>query len=198
MRSPYMKGSGAALTALVVTVVAGAPVAAQVFEGDRSPRPAASVQATSFWNAVDDAMLEQLIGLTLEGNWDLEAADARVERAEAARRHSAFGLAPIVTANAGYTRQRFSSYAFPGAAGGAFPDQDVWDARLTASWEIDAFGRTRGELGARRAEERATRESARDTEVAVTAAVARTYFGLRGLQEQLVVARRNAENQRRT
>lgn len=196
MRNATSWFGGAAVAALVVVV---SPVTAQVVEGDRSSAPAAPRQATSFWNALDDATLEQLIEIALEGNWDVEAADARVERSEAARRHSAFGLAPIVTANAGYTRQRFSNYAFPGAGGaGAFPDQDVWDARLVAAWEVDAFGRQRGELGARRAEEQATREGARDARVAVTAAVAETYFGLRGLQERLAVARRNAENQRRT
>lgn len=196
MRNAHSWFGGAAVAALVV---AASPVTAQVFEGDRSPAASANAQATSFWNALDDRALEQLIEIALEGNWDLEAAEARVERAEASRRHAAFNLAPVVTANAGYTRQRFSNYAFPGAGGaGAFPDQDVWDARLTASWEIDAFGRARGELNARRAEERATREGARDAHVAVTAAVASSYFGLRGLQEQLAVARRNAENQRRT
>src|SRR5205823_310742 len=38
----------------------------------------------------------------------------------------------------------------------------------------------------------------RDVQVAITAEVARAYFELRGAQEQLEVARRNAENQRHT
>src|SRR6059058_6558028 len=40
--------------------------------------------------------------------------------------------------------------------------------------------------------------SLRDVQVAMTAEVARAYFELRGAQEQLEVARRNAENQRHT
>ena len=43
-----------------------------------------------------------------------------------------------------------------------------------------------------------TREDLRDVQVSLTAELARAYFELRGAQEQLSVAQRNAENQRRT
>ena len=44
----------------------------------------------------------------------------------------------------------------------------------------------------------AAREDLRDVQVSLTAELARAYFELRGAQEQLAVAERNAENQRRT
>src|SRR6266853_1373843 len=52
--------------------------------------------------------------------------------------------------------------------GGVFPDQNVWDAGANASWDLDVFGGIRHTVQ------------------------------LRGAQEQLLVAQRNAENQRHT
>jgi NodT family efflux transporter outer membrane factor (OMF) lipoprotein len=158
----------------------------------------APVHATSFWAALGDQQLELLIQAAVAGNHDLEAAAARVEGAKASRLQASLELAPIVTANAGYARRRFSSYAFPGGGASVLPDQDVWDAGLTGAWEIDAFGRVRGNVRARGAQLDAAEEDARGTEIAVSAEVASAYFQLRGLQEQLAVARRNADNQRST
>jgi NodT family efflux transporter outer membrane factor (OMF) lipoprotein len=175
--------------------------AGQVMEADErldGARREAEVEATSFWTALGDPALERLIEAALAGNRDLDAAAARVEGAKASRTHAALELAPIVTANAGYARRRFSSYAFPGGGAGVLPDQDVWDAGLTGSWEIDAFGRVRGNVGARGAGLAAAEEDVRGTELAVSAEVASVYFQLRGLEEQLGVAHQNADNQQRT
>src|SRR5262249_21121152 len=51
---------------------------------------------------------------------------------------------------------------------------------------------------ASRAETGAAQASLQDVQVTVTSEVARNYFELRGLQRQLAVAQRNADNQRTT
>src|SRR5213078_3348807 len=86
---------------------------------------------------------------------------------------------------------------FPGATG-VFPDQNVWDAGVTASWDLDVFGQIRQTVQAQGALVSVAQEQLRDVQVSLTAELARTYFELRGAQEQLAVARQNAENQRRT
>jgi multidrug efflux system outer membrane protein len=188
--------------AAAVGALLGAAEAAagQVTEGDRSVTVGAlaRVDASSFWAALGDPALERLIDAAVAGNHDVEAAAARVDGLKASRLHASLELAPIVTANAGYARRRFSSYAFPGGGIGVLPDQDVWDAGLTGSWEIDAFGRVRSNVRARGAYADAAAEEVRGTEVAVTAATASAYFQWRGLEDQLAVARRNADNQQRT
>lgn len=162
----------------------------------------APIVATSFWAALGDPALERLIDEAVAGNHDLEAAEARVDGARASRLHAALELAPIVTASAGYARRRFSSYAFPGASPGnsigVLPDQDVWDAGLSAAWEVDAFGRLRRNVRSQSAYADAAEEDVRGAEIAVGAEMASSYFQLRGFQEQLAVARRNADNQQRT
>ena len=106
-------------------------------------------------------------------------------------------LTPDTRLTGSYARQRLSSSTFPGFAG-AFPDQNVWDAGVSASWDLDVFGQIRQTAQARGAMVGAAQEELRDVKVSLTAELALTYFELRGAQEQLSVARDNAQNQRRT
>ena len=100
---------------------------------------------------------------------------------------------------ASYTRQRLSAAQFPVAVGSQrFPDQNIWDGGFDASWELDLFGRVRHNVQAQGALIEANQEDLRFVQISLTAELARAYFDLRGAQEQLAVAVRNAENQRRT
>jgi len=154
--------------------------------------------ASAFWSALGDSTLNRLIDRALRSNLDLRVADARMDGAGAARLQAGLDLVPSVSARAGYTRQRLANATFPGTGGAALPDQNVWDSGLAASWELDLFGRLRSAVRARSALVGSAGEDVRDTRVSVAAQVARTYFDLRGTQGQLAVARRNADNQRRT
>jgi outer membrane protein, multidrug efflux system len=158
--------------------------------------PGAGLADTS-WSVVGDTTLQRLIKEAGRANLDVQAAEARVRGARSARAEAAFDLAPTVTVGGGYTRQRLSSASFPIGVG-TFPDQDIWDAGFDASWELDLFGRVRRNVQAQGAFVAASREDLRDIRVTLTAELARTYFELRGAQEQLAVAQRNAENQQRT
>lgn len=150
-----------------------------------------------YWQALGDSVLNQLLDRALRDNLDVEAARARIRGARASRTGAALDFVPTVTAVAGYTRQRLAGASFP-IGGGAFPDQDIWDAGFDASWELDLFGRVRRGVQARGALVGAAEEDLRDVRVSLAAELARVYFELRGAQEQLAVAERNAENQRRT
>jgi NodT family efflux transporter outer membrane factor (OMF) lipoprotein len=74
----------------------------------------------------------------------------------------------------------------------------VWGASVDPSWELDVFGRIRHNVQAHGALVGVAEEDLRNIQVTLTAEVARAYFVLRGAQEQLEIARRNAENQRHT
>jgi NodT family efflux transporter outer membrane factor (OMF) lipoprotein len=153
--------------------------------------------ATSSWPDVGDSTLARLVKEVVHENLDVRAAEARVRGARSARAEAAFDLAPTVTVGGGYTRQRISGASFP-IGSGIFPDQSLWDGGFDASWELDLFGRVRRNVQAQGAFVAVTREDLRDVQVSLTAEVARAYFELRGAQEQLSVAQRNAENQRNT
>ncbi|MGH7581371.1 MAG: TolC family protein, partial [Gemmatimonadales bacterium] len=149
------------------------------------------------WRALGDTTLDRLLEQALRANLDVEAAQARIRGARAARTGAALDFVPTVTAVGGYTRQRLAGVTFP-IGNGNFPDQDIWDAGFDASWELDLFGRVRRGVQARGALVGAAEQELRDVRVSLAAELARVYFELRGAQEQLAVAERNAENQRRT
>jgi outer membrane protein, multidrug efflux system len=150
------------------------------------------------WTELGDTTLTRLIGQLSRDNLDVQAAEERVRGARAARSEVALDLAPTVTFAGSYTRQRLSSATFPIGGTGVFPDQNIWDGGFDASWELDLFGRVRHNVQAQGAFVGLTQEDLRDVRVSLTAELARAYFDLRGAQEQLAVAARNAANQRRT
>ena len=173
------------LAAAVALAAAGRTVLAQ------------DATSADFWSALGDTTLVRLVNETRLANRDIRIASARASAARATRTGAALDLLPVVTTRGGYSRQRIASASFPGASG-AFPDQNVWDAGLALSWEVDVTGRLRNSWRGRDALADAAAEDVRDVEVALTAQVASAYLALRGAQERLAVARRNAENQRRT
>ena len=149
------------------------------------------------WPDLGDTTLTRLMGQLAQSNLDVRAAEERVRGARAGRTEVALDFAPTVTFSGGYTRQRLAGASFP-IGSGAFPDQDIWDGGFDASWELDLFGRVRRNVQAQGAFVGVTQEDLRNIQISLTAELARAYFDLRGAQEQLAVATRNAENQRRT
>ena len=131
-------------------------------------------------------------------NHDLRIALTRVAEARALRRDAAFDLAPSAsTASGGYTKTRVVRRADPAPARRA--STELYDAGFDAFWELDFFGRVRRGLEASTAAaRRRSKPRCSDAQVIVTAEVTRTYFELRGQQQQLDVARRNVANQQAT
>lgn len=156
-----------------------------------------AVIMSDYWEQLGDTTLARLTSEVLHSNLDVQAARARVSAARSERVRSVLDLTPSATVSAGYARQRLSSATFPGGSG-MFPDQSVWNAGFDASWDLDVFGQIRHTVQARGALVGVAQEELRDVQVSLTAELARAYFELRGAQEQLQVARQNAENQRRT
>ena len=152
----------------------------------------------AFWKTLGDTTLVRLVGEGVKSNHDVVAGRARLRGSRAARLQAALDFAPALTATASYTRQRLASASFPGGFGTAFPDQNVWDAGLQLSWEVDVFGRIRKTTQARGALIAAGEEDVQDLQVLLASELASAYFDLRGAQDRLQVARRNAENQRHT
>jgi multidrug efflux system outer membrane protein len=148
-----------------------------------------------FWQSFADAELDKLVTEALASNHDLRIAMTRVREARALRRDAAFDLAPSITAGGGYTKTRTSSFSTPA---GSPRETEYYDAGFDAFWELDFFGGVRRGLEASNAGLGAVEAAQRDTQVIVTAEVTRSYFELRGQQQQLDVARRNVANQQST
>ncbi|MEQ1530630.1 MAG: efflux transporter outer membrane subunit [Methylococcales bacterium] len=151
----------------------------------------------SWWKLFNDKQLIALIDQALAHNYDLQAAKANLAEARALYLESGLSLLPTVTSHANYTEQKRSTSALNNRA---FVPRELklFNTGFDASWEVDFFGRVRRNVEASNDEVQAQEASLRDISVSVIAEVARNYFELRGLQGQLAVAKKNAENQSET
>jgi len=164
------------------------------FANAGEPGFAESEAVEHYWTGFDDAMLTGLIDDALAHNKDLSAAEANLRAARAAKRLAGFDQYPTATLAAGYTHTLESQQQLPGVD---MHDRefDVAQAGFDGLWELDLFGRVRRNVEAARGDLGAAAATLQDARVSVIAEVARDYFILRGLQDQLALTQRNAENQ---
>jgi outer membrane protein, multidrug efflux system len=150
-----------------------------------------------YWTGFADSMLNDLVQDALLHNQDLAAAAANLRAARAVRRLTGFDQFPTVTAAGEYERQLLSSQQ---AFGADFREREIDTAQagFDGLWELDLFGRVRRNVEAARADVGASAATLQDARVSVIAELTRDYFVLRGLQDQLALTLRNADNQEST
>lgn len=159
--------------------------------------PSGSADEQRFWAGFEDPMLAGLIRQTLDANRDLRAALARYQRAEALLRGSRAEQLPNVGVSASAAEQHLADVERtpPGAGDDRV---ELYQAAAGLSWELDLFGRLRRASEAQRAELGAAGADLAALQVALVGQLATSYFELRGLQQQLLVARSNVDNQRQS
>jgi multidrug efflux system outer membrane protein len=146
-----------------------------------------------FWRRFQDPQLDALVAAALSANAELRIAAANLDEARALARFAGAQLAPDIGLRASATRSRSRLIL------GVPPVVDNnFGASFVATWEADLFGALRGERRAAVAEALAGAAQLRAVQVSVAAEVARNYFALRGLQEQLRVAEAALVSQRET
>jgi outer membrane protein, multidrug efflux system len=143
----------------------------------------AAEPVVDFWRGFNDAPLNSLISTALSANTDLRLAAARLAEVRALTQGTAGSGRPTLDVQAGAARVRA-----PNVNGGGTQTGNQFTAGLASSWELDLFGRIGFEQRAAMATEQAALALLRGTQLSVAAEVARSYFELRGLQEQLRVA----------
>jgi NodT family efflux transporter outer membrane factor (OMF) lipoprotein len=159
---------------------------------------AAAPVAFSWWRSFDDAQLQRLINGALATNQDLRIATARVREARALRSQAVLNAFPIVQADGSYTKSLSSIDSSPFFLTRDQREMQLYTPGFDATWELDFFGRVRRSIQANTAELQSAEAGRQDVLVSLIAEVARNYFELRGGQNQVAVARRNAGNQRET
>jgi multidrug efflux system outer membrane protein len=167
------------------------------FENASEPGLGAGDPTERYWTTFDDPLLTQLVEDSVMHNTDLQAATANLQAARAVRRLVGYDQFPTVTADASYAKVLESGQELPGYTFNQ-REFDTAQAGFDGLWELDLFGRVRRNVEAARADVGASEATLRDARVAVIAEVARDYFILRGLQDQLALTRRNADVQAST
>jgi multidrug efflux system outer membrane protein len=167
------------------------------FVNASEPGLAAGDPVERYWTTFGDPLLAQLVEDSVAHNTDLQAATANLRAARAARRLAGYDQFPTVTANASYAKVLESAQELPGYTFNQ-REFDTAQAGFDGLWELDLFGRVRRNVEAARADVGASEATLRDARVSVIAEVARDYFILRGLQDQLSLTQRNADVQAST
>ena len=144
-------------------------------------------KADTWWHQFDDPVLEKLEADALESNHDVRIAVARFDEARAFFSESSLDRYPHVTANAFADKRKEFEV-----------ETTAYRAGFDAFWELDLFGRVRSQVKAAKANAESFQSTLDDVRVIIAAEVARNYFELRGLQQQLAVAEKSLANQRET
>src|ERR1700692_2559109 len=167
------------------------------FVNATQPGFAEDAAVEQYWTRFADPVLDSLVEDAVAHNTDLRTAAANLRASRAVRRLAGFDLFPTATLKGGYTHNLYSEQQLPGV------DQhdrefDSAQGSFEGLWELDLFGRVRRNVEAARADVGVSAASLQDSRVSVIAEVARDYFILRGLQDQLSLTLRNADNQLNT
>jgi outer membrane protein, multidrug efflux system len=146
-----------------------------------------------WWRGFGSPELDGLVVDAQHANYDLGAAMARVREADALTRVAGAALLPSINAGATGSSQRV---LFPTGHGNriTFPEYDL---TLSASYEVDFWGKNQAALHAAQATALASRYDQQVVALTVVTGVATSYLQLLALQDRLDVARANlatAEN----
>ncbi|MDE6126182.1 MAG: TolC family protein [Muribaculaceae bacterium] len=150
-----------------------------------------------WWQQFADPVLDSLVTLGMERNYNLEIAHRRSEMARAAVGEARSGWMPSVSLDAGWSRTRSSGALGKGATFKPEPSS-AFNAGLSASWEIDIFGKVATGVKEKKAAYKATRAEYAGTMVSLAAQIASTYISLRLYQQQYAIAMAHSESQMKT
>ncbi len=153
-----------------------------------------SAAAVDWWSSLSDPKLNELIERAQNGNLNLAIAVARIDEAERFLGIARGARVPDVDAVAGITRSKSGFDALPGVE----TVDEFADARASATWELDFWGRVRRTIESSQASYEASVEAYRDTLVLLNAQVAAEYVFLRTNQERLRLANENVLRQQET
>jgi multidrug efflux system outer membrane protein len=146
---------------------------------------------TDWWHGFGSARLDQLIAEAERNNDDLAGAIARVQEADAQVRIAGAPLFPSLDLGADATRERAS------VTGEGLSVFNVFNPQLTASYELDFWGKNRALRDAARAAALASRYDRQTVALTVVSSVASTYFQALELRDRIEVARQNLANGRK-
>ena len=208
-RMAVVAAAGLAAAALMATGIAGCAdmsgIAPQASLRD-GPSLGLTTSSTSqidahvpaeWWRDFGDEQLNQAMAQALQTSPTLKLAQARLARAQAVTDVADAATLPQLNGQIDATRQRYTANgAVPPPLAGAVLNSGT--AQLSASWELDFFGKNRAALDAALGSANAAQADAQAARVLLASQVARTYFQMLRLNEQGVVARRTLAQREET
>ena len=153
-------------------------------------QPAEAQPRGEWWRVFHDPSLDALVAEAAANNQSLTVAAARVRQARAIAGIAEADRIPQIGVDAGAQRTRLSSLEALQAPGTPVAPVTSYSARLSASYEIDLFGRVSANVAAARLDTGAVEATYRSVLLSLQADVAQTYFRLRSLNAELATVER--------
>ncbi len=183
-----------ARSVLVASVCAGcslqatkppAPALPAAFER-ALPNDSANWPSKDWYHGFSSAELDALISEATANNFDLATARARVAQADARARQAHASILPGV--DAGGNANYLAGHSVNGSA-----HETDWSALLSASYEVDFWGKNRATANSARYLAVAARADHDTVAITTLAGVANNYFQVLSLRERLAIARTNLD-----
>jgi NodT family efflux transporter outer membrane factor (OMF) lipoprotein len=149
------------------------------------PAAPAAPLAPLWWQSFNSPELSQLVDAALHASPDIAIAAERVRQAEAQARSAGASLFPALSASAATGRRETRP------SGGAWSGANSASGALSASYEVDLWGRNAAGARAAEASLRASRFDYETVRLTLLAGVASGYFQLLSLRGRLAIAREN-------
>ncbi len=168
--------------------------------GSHNPKQAAAaLPKLDWWRGFRSHELTSIVERARDSNLDIAAAVARILQADAQARVTGAALLPTIEFGGNASRLRSSQTTTAGGASGSLggSERDLLSATLSASYEIDFWGKN---CSALRAAEETAVASRFDREVVALSTVvtaANAYFQVLATQDRLRAARNNLRSANR-
>lgn len=140
----------------------------------------------NWWLRFEDPVLDSLITVASQNNFDLLQASHRREMARLAVEQARSGYWPTLSASASYEREREAGIT-----------TNTYNAGIQMNWEVDLFGRIGASVKNKKESFRASRAEYTAAMVSVISQLATYYMNYRVLQTRLSIAAEHITEQQR-
>ena len=175
------------------------PQAAQlgIWQPARSQEEGRGAVSEQWWTVYGDATLNQLQEDAAKGNPSVEQAVARLRSAMAAVSSSRAAQLPTLGTTGSGTRALTGGGTYSSTNGENVARSgsinNTFSLGLSASWELDLWGKLSGAVDANRATAQATSDDLAAARLSAQASVAQTYFSLRAAEAQMQFLQRTLQ-----
>lgn len=153
----------------------------------------AVLPTSDWWKQFGDPMLDSLIEVGLQRNYNVSMATRRIKIAKNAVGSARASYFPNFSLGIGYENERSSGLLY-GSKGSA-SITSYFSGSVDMSWEIDVFGKVAANVKAQKAALNVSKATRAGVLVSLAAQIASTYIDLRVSQAEIKVANEHAQSQ---
>lgn len=149
--------------------------------------------SADWWKCFEDPILDSLVEIGLQRNYNVAMATRRIEIAKNAVGSAKASYYPSFSLGIGYDKERASGLMY--GSKGSVSNTSYLSGTINMSWEIDVFGKVTAQVKAKKAAVEVSRADHAGVLVSLAAQIATTYVDLRVAQAQITVANEHAASQ---